>query len=145
MSKDKHIVEEHDEIRHLEELDFYPDHQSRYESSEFRHVKEQFHKVHAKCFIDNGYCKGNIEIHHNIIEWAMNNGVDWEKVKHDFPNVDSVDDKDQMMVLCSRHHRGKYTGIHTTTYPEWISQKYMNADMLAKFESKVNELLLNKN
>jgi hypothetical protein len=135
------LVKAHEVIEHLESLREYPDHQNRFESAEFRHVKDRFHKEHAKCWIDNGYCEGPIEIHHDIIEWADANGVDWEKVKRDYPNVSDVDDYDQMMPLCRKHHRGKYTGIHMTDKPTWEWQKYALPDELAKFEAKVKELL----
>jgi hypothetical protein len=135
----KKIVEEHNEIRHLVELNHYEAHEERKESSEFRRVKKEIVSKNPKCFIDNGYCEGDIEIHHSIIEFSAHKGVDWDRVKADFPNFDHIDDKDQMMPLCRKHHRDKYTGIHQVTYPIWILQKYMNKEALEDFERVVKE------
>jgi hypothetical protein len=46
-----------------------------------------------------------------------------------------------MMDLCTRHHRGKYTGIHNMSYNIWILQKYMNQEALEDFENAVQEQL----
>lgn len=133
------IVQEHNEVKQLHELEHYESHPQRTESSEFRQIKKQMHEEGCKCFVDNGYCVGQIEIHHSIIEYSASTEVDWELVKKDFPNFDHVDDKDQMMPLCYKHHQGKYTGIHKISYPIWILQKYMLKDALADFEKAVKE------
>src|SRR5690242_21202813 len=104
---DKKIVPEHVQVRQITEVAYYPAHEGRYESPEFKKIKREFKEEHARCWINNGYCEGDIETHHDIIEYATGNGIDWEKVKADYPDVDHVDDKQQMMELCSRHHRGK--------------------------------------
>ena len=139
------MTEAHIQVRTLKELSYYPAHPDRTESTEFKEIKKEFKAEHATCWIGNGYCHGPIETHHGIIEYAEMNGIDWEKVKKDHPNVDHVDDKDQMVELCERHHRGKYTGIHNMSYPIWEMQKYMNDETLAKFEAAVaNQLKLDE-
>lgn len=136
----KHMVPAHDDIRKLVEVIHYEDHESRTESAEFKRVKQHFHETGAKCWIDNGYCEGQIEIHHNVIEYSAATEVDWEKVKavHGF---DHVDDEKQMLPLCEKHHRGIGTGIHMITYPAWQLQKYIKPDALAKFEAAVEHLI----
>ena len=133
------IVKEHGDVRRLTEIAWYEDHEDRTESSEFRKVKKQLKG--SKCFINNGRCEGTVEIHHNIIEYAAANGIDWDKVRKDYPNVSSVDDLDQMLPLCTKHHRKPGFGIHYVTYPIWILQKYMNEEALEDFENEVNEVL----
>jgi len=135
------IVKAHSHIHELIEVAHYEDHEQRSESAEFRKVKQEFHKNHAKCFIDNGKCEGNVEIHHSIIEYAASSEVDWEKVIKDYPEFVDVDNKAQMMPLCAKHHRGKGFGIHNLTYSIWILQKYMKPEALEQFEKDVNEAL----
>jgi hypothetical protein len=139
------IVKEHNEVRHLVELCHYEAHDERKESSEFRRVKKEIKSENPKCFIDNGYCDGEIEIHHSIIEFSAQNGVDWEKVERDFPNVDHIDDKQQMLCLCRKHHRDKYFGIHELSYPVFLLQRYMNKEALEDFENAVKEQIKKDN
>ena len=130
----------HDDVRRLIEVIHYEDHPDRVESPEFREVKKEFHDAHAKCWIDNGYCNGEVEIHHGIIEYSASSEVDWEKVKTDHPGFDHVDSKLQMIPLCAKHHREAGTGIHAVTYPAWQLQKYLNPHALALFEAAVTRL-----
>jgi len=131
------ITPEHNQVRTLKELTHYEAHPQRTESEEFSKIKRKFKREGRKCFIDNGYCAGQLEVHHSIIELSAASGVDWERVKSDYPKIDHADDIDQMMVLCSKHHRGKYTGVHSVSYNTWILQKYMTAEALEDFETAI--------
>lgn len=135
------IIPAHSDIKRLIEVAHYEDHEKRTESKEFRASKKYLHEHHVPCFINNGRCEGHLEVHHNIIEYSASTEVDWNKVRADFPNVSDVDDLDQMMVLCEKHHRKPGFGIHDMEYPIWILQKYMTETALDKFESDVNRLL----
>lgn len=137
---EKKIVPAHDQVRKLLDLIHYPDHDGRTESSEFRAIKEKWHNEGKMvCFINNGHCEGQIEVHHSIIEYSTSNEIDWERVKADH-GFDHVDSESQMMPLCHKHHMGVGTGIHMVTYPAWILQKYMKPDALALFEEAVVHL-----
>ncbi|HLO11500.1 MAG TPA: hypothetical protein VK190_04525 [Pseudoneobacillus sp.] len=131
------IVKAHIDVRTLTQVAYYWDHIERSDSPEFRKVKQHFKDIGAKCFINNGKCEGSIEIHHSLIEFAASEGIDWEKVKKDFPNIDHVDDLDQMMPLCRKHHREQGFGIHNMEYGIWILQKYMKPEVLEEFEKAV--------
>lgn len=133
------IVKAHDQINHLIEVIHYPDHPKRHESDEYRKNRKKLLEDGAKCFIDNGYCEGQLEIHHNVIEWAAANEADWEKVKKDH-GFDHVDDIKNLLPLCHKHHQGIGTGIHKISYPAWILQKYMKPDALEAFEKAVQRL-----
>lgn len=135
------IVKAHSQIKHIVEVAHYEDHEQRTESTEFKKVKKHFHDEHAKCYINNGRCEGSIEIHHNIIEYSASTEVDWDKVREEFPNVTSVDDLDQMLPLCRKHHRDPGFGIHDMEYPIWRLQKYMTEEALDKFEADVKKAL----
>lgn len=131
--------------RSITEVIFLPEREERKESAEFHHNKKTLKaEGHYTCFINNGYCEGQIELHHSVIEFSENNAIDWDKVTSDYPNIDHVDDIDQMMPLCKKHHTGKYTGVHNTTQLAWIAQKYMKPEALAKFEAAVSDLLKEK-
>jgi hypothetical protein len=133
------MTREHDDLITLKVLRHYEDHPNRENSPEFERIKRDLHERDVPCFINNGRCEGNLEIHHSIIEYSAQNNVDWAKVKIDYPSFDHVDDKDQMMVLCEKHHRYPYFGVHTTDYPTWILQKYMNEEALEDFERAVEK------
>jgi hypothetical protein len=140
MAEDKKVVEAHDQFETLKEVIHYEDHDKRTESAEFRAVKKKLHAAKTPCYISNGHCEGHLEVHHSIIEYSASSETDWDKVHADYPNFTDVDDEDQMMVLCEKHHRGIGTGIHKISYPAWILQKYLRSDALEKFEAAVKEM-----
>lgn len=138
-SKKGGVVHAHDQYNVLHEVIHYPEHPRRTESEEFIENRKKLHESGAKCFIDNGYCEGQLEIHHNVIEWALSNAVDWDKVKRDH-GFDHVDAMGNLLPLCHRHHQGVGTGIHKISYPAWIAQKYMKKEDLELFEKAVQHL-----
>lgn len=137
---EKKIVPAHDQFETLREVIHYEDHDKRTESSEFRAVKKKIHAAKTPCFINNGYCEGQLEVHHDIIEYSASSEVDWDKVHVDHPEFTDVDSEYQMMVLCKKHHTGVGTGKHRISNPAWILQKYLKPEALAKFEAAVQKL-----
>jgi hypothetical protein len=136
------IIKEHQDISKFIQIAHYEEHPERKESSAFRRLKKEFKKEGAKCFIGNSQCEGQIEIHHNIVEFAAMNNVDWEKIQKDYPGFKDVDSfKGNMLPLCTKHHRTPGFGIHYITYPIWILQKYMDEEALEDFERAVDEQL----
>lgn len=133
------IVVSHDEIRHLIELEHYDDHPQREESAEFVRIRKNFHDSGAKCYINNGYCEGHIEIHHNEIEYSASSEVEWDRIMKDL-GFDHVDSEKQMLPLCYKHHQGTGTGIHKISVPIWKLQKYLNPKNLALFEAAISHL-----
>jgi hypothetical protein len=120
-----------------------PDHEERTTTSKFLHTKKELLvKVGSKCWIcgkteeESGY---PLEAHHWVIEWAFANAVDWNIVKADFPDFPDWDELfstqnyslfvDNMLwngkILCKQHHVGLNAGIHYTTYPNWVIQRYL--------------------
>lgn len=131
------IVPAHNDVRTLVEVAHYEEHGKRTESAEFRRVKRELHEAGVGCWVGQR-CEGGLEVHHNIIEYSAMSEVDINKVRADHPEFKDVDCKEQMMVLCSKHHRGKGFGIHDMTYPIWQLQKYMTPEALDRFESAVH-------
>lgn len=138
--EEKRIVKAHDQVNHLTEVIHFPDHPPRHESEEFKRVREKFHKEGAKCYINNGFCEGNIEIHHNVVEWAAANAVDWQKVKAEF-GFDHVDAYENMLPLCHKHHQAPGFGIHKISFPAWRLQRFMKREHLEAFEKAVKRLI----
>ena len=82
------------------------------------------------------YGAQQLEAHHHIAEFAGLNEVDWEKVAQDFPllEIDSdeaflraAESDGGLLILCDKHHRGPYHGIHTITEPVWKLNRYARA------------------
>lgn len=137
------LVPAHTEIRHLLEVDSYGAHAHRTESEEFKQVKHQMHQEKCQCYINNGRCEGQIEIHHSVIEYAGSSEVDWDKIHQDHPDFKDVDSRFQMMALCEKHHRKPGFGVHYLTQNIWLLQKYMKPDALDAWE-KATEAALKK-
>lgn len=138
------IVPSHDEIRHLLDIIHYDDHPKRVETALFRHNKEQLHELikkgeKAPCMIHNGYCEGQVEIHHFYVEYSAGTAVDWERVHQDVM-INNPDEMPNLYPVCHKHHMGVGTGIHMVSYPAWIMQKYLNEKNLALFEAAVKHL-----
>ncbi|MCL6443638.1 MAG: hypothetical protein K6T83_09315 [Alicyclobacillus sp.] len=150
---DKRVVEEHEQTERFEEHVVTPKHDDRdHESELFRRNKHLLvHEMNLPCFKcamkawpdkppPEAY-EGR-EVHHYIVEWSKEKAVDLQKLQHLFDSgffdpygfsakmrgqsVESVDDIRNLVILCSRHHRGKGIGIHNSTAPEWLS------DLVAK-------------
>lgn len=83
------------------------------------------------------YGATQLEAHHAVAEFAGLNEVDWQKVARDFPQLGVHDDESflkaaesegGLMILCSKHHRGPQTGIHSITYPVWSLDRIARDD-----------------
>lgn len=133
------MPKETDIVREIVDIIHYENRDERTESSLFRKNKEWFKENGVKCFIDNGECEGQIEIHHKVIEYATANEVDWDKIEKEYGFRD-VDDIKNLMPICKKHHTGKGTGIHSMSYPAWILQKYYVKDSLTDFEAAIKKM-----
>jgi hypothetical protein len=126
-------------------IDVYlPAHEERTTTYLFEKTRKQLiERENGKCHIcgrteeQSGH---PLEAHHHPIERSLTNSVDWNLVRKDFPDFDwnEFDEKgdpylfvDNMLVngmlLCKDHHTGLNEGIHFTTYPFFIIQRYMKS------------------
>lgn len=88
-----------------------------------------------------------LEGHHALAEFASLNAIDWTKIAKDFPQlgIDSdedflkaAEDEGGLLILCSKHHRGPYHGIHMITEPIWKLDRYARNDFrIARDPSEV--------
>ena len=144
-------VAAHDQVETFREDVVYPAHAQRTESPEFGRNKRQLvQKLDLPCFVCGS--RDAREVHHYIVEWAMWDEADPDKVlevAHHFDiygfaekmgdqPIQSPDDVRNLMVLCGSHsldgqviegghHRGVDCGIHRLTFPTWIGQKIAKA------------------
>lgn len=130
------IIPEHKDTSILKESVIIPQHGERKESALFRNSKKKLREDgHYKCWVCDK--TENLEVHHFLCSWAMQNICDYDKLKEltisfdlygygkkhaDRPLI-SVDDIRNLVVLCRYHHKETYTGIHNITFPTWILQK----------------------
>lgn len=148
----KDTVISHDEIRHLVDIIHYDEHPPRTESALFRKNKKELHdainegKIPA-CFINNGCCSGQTEIHHYLVEYAAGTEVDWAQVNSVYQSfgqanlsISTPDEMANLLPLCHKHHMGVGTGIHMVSFPAWILQKFLNEENLALFEAAITHL-----
>jgi hypothetical protein len=130
--------------RQLVEDVFYPPHEPRKASSEYRRVHRELVVTRDEpcwiCGLRNSDVEEmasmkrrlwQLETHHDELEWAAANGVDLALVMRDFPDLTDeaalrewLDSEGNMLVLCATHHRGARTGIHMVTYPAWKLQRW---------------------
>jgi hypothetical protein len=61
------------------------------------------------------------------VEWALINSLDLKKVQKYFPDVTDLqtflDSKENLIILCAKHHRSPIYGVHMVTMPAWVAQR----------------------
>ncbi len=169
------IVKQHIQNHIIDELEFYPEHDKRRETPEYKAVHKKLTvTLDLPCLScgvrhstlgnpkENPYGARQMETHHHIIEWALQNAVDVKKfnktlrphlaAKHpnrkeyqkDFTEKqirDWVDhSEDNLWVLCDVHHRAKYLGIHEITYPIWAPFNLLRDDFEAWVKKEINRI-----
>lgn len=143
-------IAEHFKKGTFEEKYWIPAHNARRESSLFRKNKKFIRdECGAPCWVCGG--KKDLEVHHvfewsfwnaldpkkvtnilNAIEFYDEDyvaaAVDPEKLRAYLADLsktkkflDTPDDARNLVVLCREHHRLKYSGIHTVSFPLWLA------------------------
>jgi hypothetical protein len=142
----------HSNARTLKEIAYYPEHEPRKDDPNYnvfeaarRHLIDT---LNVGCWIggatkdeieaglpEDHRCHGatQLEAHHHIAEFAGLSEIDWQKVAADFPTLGITSDDDflkaaeaegGLLILCSKHHRAPYHGIHSITEPVWKLDRY---------------------
>lgn len=142
----------HSNSRTLREIAEYPPHGPRNTDPNYKVFHEARHHLidvlNVGCWIGGAtkseiatglptdhLCHGatELEAHHHIAEFAGLNEIDWQKVAVDFPTLGITSDADflkaaedegGLLILCSKHHRDAYHGIHSITEPVWKLDRY---------------------
>lgn len=129
--------------RTLDELAWYPPHDPRKASSEYKRVHHRLvYEMDERCWICGitHSAGGAMETHHAELEWAAEQAFENDpemlaalvkdfELKLSKPEElrEWLDSEGNMLVLCDVHHRGARTGIHSITYPVWKLQRYQHA------------------
>ncbi|MBT8160976.1 MULTISPECIES: hypothetical protein [Arthrobacter] len=155
MTDKPHLTAAHEVDRVLHEQVFYPEHDKRTESPAYAKVHHRLVVTEDRpCLIcgvrnstlndpaQNPHGAKQIETHHHIIEWALQNAIDLDKFnEHVWPNLqarhpgvfekpftqqemlDFIDHSEfNLWCLCDIHHRHQLVGIHSITAPIWGAQ-----------------------
>jgi len=125
------IVQAHQQETTLIEKIYYPTHPQRgAESAEFEQNKKEMIASGDACWICGGTAESTgapLEGHHYNFEWALANSIDINKLKKNFPDAVDVptflDSKENLLILCAKHHRSNLYGIHMVTMPAWIAPR----------------------
>jgi hypothetical protein len=166
-------VKQHVQDHTVQELQFYPTHDDRRETAEYRkahhHLVVELDLPCLMCGVrnstladpeENPYGAKQIETHHHIIEWALQEAIDTDKfnkvllphLAHRHPQRPEyrtpftpeqvrawVDhSEDNLWVLCDVHHRAKYLGIHEITYPIWSPMNMLRDDFEAWVRQEID-------
>jgi len=121
----------------------YPEHPAREDDPHY-HIFNQTKRRLASlgkltCWINNKDCQGDIELHHDKVEFALQNGVDLTKFSEVFPEFTGKTDEEflawiesegNLLPLCRQHHIGVF-GIHVIPYPLWLPQKFLKDGVVA--------------
>lgn len=136
----------HSLARTLREVCWYPEHDPRKASREYRQVHQHLVvELDTPCWICGiRYSTGGkMETHHAEIEWAAEMAFEQDesmlvKLVEDMHHMikactpealrDFLDSEGNMLVLCAVHHRAPGQGIHQISYPCWKLQRYQYAD-----------------
>ena len=74
---------------------------------------------------------GPMELHHSVIEFSLQNGVDLKALEVDFPGISNPDEvgtwiesEANLRFLCAYHHRGA-AGAHTAAHADFEASQYV--------------------
>lgn len=128
------VVPQHEQVRHLFEVEILPEHARREESEAFHQNRQALLGAGHGCWVCG--TRDDLQAHH-IFEWALWPALDPAlvlEVLRDFdpygltradPDtpISDPDDIRNLLLLCKQHHIGRETGIHAITWPVWLGQK----------------------
>lgn len=169
------VVKQHIQNHTIHELQFYPEHDVRRETDEYKAVHRKLTvDLDLPCLVcgvrhsslsvaaENPYGAKQMETHHHIVEWALQNAIDVGKfnkilrphlaARHpqraeyradmDETRIRAWVDhsEDNLWVLCDVHHRAMYLGIHELTYPIWSPMNLLRDDFEAWVKSEIARL-----
>ena len=115
----------------------YPAHPPRPEDPhyvDFEHYRKT-HIATARCaYADSAtadQCTTQLELHHKVIEFSLQNGVDFAVLEKDFPGISDptkvgawVESDQNFEWLCSFHHRG-HGGVHVASASDFAAERYV--------------------
>lgn len=123
----------------------YPSHPARTSDPhyvDFNHYAK-LHKATAVCTfndsadVDQCVLDKPLELHHKIIEFSLQNGVDFAVLEKDYPGISDpttvgawVESDPNFEWLCQYHHRGA-GGVHNSSASDFAAERYVK-DLISK-------------
>lgn len=115
----------------------YPEHPARPDDPHYVDFEayRRNHIASAQCLYkssaDGDQCTDQLELHHKIVEFSLQNGVDLAVLEKDFPGISDpsqvgawVESDPNFEWLCSFHHRG-HGGVHVASSSDFQAEKYV--------------------
>jgi hypothetical protein len=117
----------------------YPEHPARTSDPNYVDFEAyaRANKPTAKCAFwnsaDSDQCTLDkpLELHHKVIEFSLQNGIDLAWLETDYPGISDpnsvgawVESANNLEVLCRSHHRS-YGGVHASTASDFEAEKYV--------------------
>lgn len=100
---------------------------------DFEHYRRT-HVATARCQFaietgDDSECAGGLELHHDHVEFSLQNGISLKRLEHIYPGIGNphdlgawVESGANLVFLCAKHHRG-HGGIHHASAADYEAQK----------------------
>jgi len=125
------MTQAHEAEINIRFIERWPDHEPREGDPNYKIFRKTRARMKEqgllKCNVESSYHKGQIELHHDKIEFAHTNDIDVEKFERvwgihlamseeEFKRY--VEGPGNLEPLCALHHRGQ-EGIHSLPSPEW--------------------------
>jgi hypothetical protein len=134
------MTQPHDQTVNHKYTVHYPAHEPRTSDPHYKDF-EAFRrrtKADARCQFavetgDDSECDHGhpLELHHNHIEFAMQNEVDLTRLEHIYPGVSNPDEigawvesAQNLIYLCQKHLRG-HGGVHVAAAADYEAQKFV--------------------
>lgn len=118
----------------------YPEHEPRETDPHYKDFNEYRRRTKdtARCHFaveigDDSECDHEhpLELHHNHIEFSLQNGVDLKLLERFYPGISNPDEigawvesATNLMWYCRRHHRG-HAGVHCATASDFEAEKFV--------------------
>lgn len=124
------MVDAHSEPLSLHLLCFYPEHEARASDPHYSYFRAAKRRLRAagllKCVVSSQQHAGQIELHHDKVEYALQNGVDLDKFNQFYglhladeeAFLRFIEEEGNLEPLCTLHHRG-LLGVHSLGVPQW--------------------------
>lgn len=119
----------------------YPAHPARSDDPHYKDF-EHYRKTHidsAVCHFaerrggDTSECGGGLELHHDHVEFSLQNGIALEFLEIDYPGISNPDEigawvesAANLVFFCEKHHRG-HGGVHHASASDFEAEHYVRS------------------
>src|SRR6476661_9829956 len=138
-----HITAAHEQPHSSHYNVHFPEHGTREDDpyyKEFEHFRKRAKKDPSLYVCAVGKRRGDmsdctldkpLELHHSHIEWALQNEVDLDMVRHQYPEITDahelghwIESDENLVFLCQFHHRG-HGGAHVASASDFEGQHFV--------------------